>query len=148
MRARPVIALALLLAPAAALAAPNPHDLFTCPAGQQPTMSVGDFEALAAAYRSGELDPLPKGTVEKPLPKVYFIREALEDPSFPPSGRANAVLLLRENGSVARVLVPCTSSYKLVEPIVAALSKARLDPATSKGVPVKSMIVVPIAFGD
>jgi hypothetical protein len=147
MAARALAVAAMLLATPAAFAA-SPNDPFSCPRGQLSQMTVGEFEAQAAPYRTGALDPLPRGRVEKPLPKVYFVREDLEDPTFPSRGRANAVLLVRENGTVASVLVPCTSSIKLVDNIVRSLSKAQLDPAMQRGVPVKSMVVVPVAFGD
>ena len=107
-----------------------------------------DFDQTIAPYQNDEIDPLPPGREEKPLPRVSFVRDAVTDYTFPSSGRANAVLLLRENGTVARVLVPCASSTKLVDPIIASLSKAKLDPATRRGVPVKSMVVVPVAFDN
>ena len=148
MRSRRSACLLLALAPAAAFAAPGPLDPVACPAGQEAQMTRGDFDAQLAPYQGGELDPLPRGQVERPLPVVNFVRADLEDASFPPRGRASAVLLVRENGTVARVLVPCTSSYKLVEPIVDSLKKAQLDPATRKGVAVRSIVVVPVKFGD
>ena len=137
----------LALAPAAAFADVSRYDTVACPAGQQALLTKRDFNEQIAPYQAGDLDPLPRGKVEKPLPKVYFVRQGLEDPTFPRQGRANAVLLVREDGSVARVLVPCATSMKMVDPIVSSLSKAKLDPATKGGVPVRSMVVVPVSFG-
>ena len=140
--------LALSLLALASVAHAGPNDPFKCPRGQESMMSQGEFDAAIAPYQSGELDPLPPGRKEKPLPVVNFVRADLEDDFFPSSGRANAVLLVRESGTVARVLVPCTSSIKLIDPIIDSLEKARLDPATRNGVAVRSIIVVPVKYGD
>jgi hypothetical protein len=72
---------------------------------------------------------------------------AEHDRDFPLSVRATAVLLQNEEGKVDKVLVPCASSAKAIEPIVAAMSRAKLAKATRNGEPSKAMVVVPVEWG-
>jgi len=80
------------------------------------------------------------------LPQPDFYRAWLKDRSLPMSGTARAEVLLREDGGVDAVLVPCASSKKAVKPIVEALSQATLNVPTQGGKPVKHLVVVPIGW--
>ena len=118
----------------------------SCPAEQQSQLDKADYERAVAPYR-GEVDPLPPGTRERPLPIPRFHRAAGRDKEFPLSVRATAVLLQDEDGRVARVLVPCANSAKAIEPIRASMAKAKLARSTRNGVPAKAMVVVPVEWG-
>jgi hypothetical protein len=136
--------LAIAALPAAGRAATS-YDVVACPNGLSGQMTKAEFERLTAPYR-GDVDPLPPGRKERPLPVPKFHRAMALDHDFPVSGEANAVLLQGEDGKVDQVLVPCATSSKLVEPIVAAMAKARLVRATRGGVPAKAIVVVPVRY--
>jgi hypothetical protein len=118
----------------------------SCPAEQTAQMDKADYEREVAPYKL-EIDPLPPGTKERALPIPRFHRMAEHDRDFPLSVRAPAVLLQNEEGKVDKVLVPCASSAKAIEPIVAAMSRARLAKATRNGAPSKALVVVPVEWG-
>jgi hypothetical protein len=143
-RLLPVLALGCVSLQAQAV---SEYDTVTCPAGQSAQMTLADFERLTAPYKGEAPDPLPPGTKEHRLPVPKFFREAALDRDFPMRGDANAVLLQGENGKVDLVLVPCASSPKLVEPIITAMSKAKLAKSTRNGKPVKAIVVVPVRWG-
>ena len=142
-------ALALLLACAAIPAAATETTVLqavACPAEQHSQVDKAEYERAIAPYR-GDVDPLPPGTKERPLPVPRFRRAADLDKDFPLSVRATAVLLQDEDGKVARVLVPCASSDKAIAPIVTAMAKAKLAKSTRDGKPAKAMVVVPVEWG-
>ena len=139
------LCLACIAAPAVA-ADPTVVTAVSCPAEQQSQLDKADYEREIAPYR-GDVDPLPPGTKERPLPVPRFQRAAGRDRDYPLSIRATAVLLQNEDGGIDKVLVPCASSAKAIAPIVSAMQRAKLAKSTRDGKPAKAMVVVPVEWG-
>jgi len=139
------LCLALAALPACAWATAGKYDPVACPVGQSAQMRADEIEQALAPYQATGLDPVPEGS-ERPLPKPNWRRAVLHDRDYPAYGSANAVLLVGEDGSVERVIVPCASSPKMIALIVETFSAIKLAAATRGGKPVKSSIVVPLAF--
>jgi hypothetical protein len=138
------LTLALIALPVAAAST----EKVACPDGQKSLMTKADHEAAIADYSHdpAELDPVPTDLPPPRMPQPDFYRAWLKDRSLPMSGTARAEVLLREDGGVDVVLVPCASSKKAVKPIVEALSQATFNVPTQDGKPVKHLVVVPIGW--
>jgi hypothetical protein len=119
-----------------------------CPSDMNPLMTAQAFAAAKAGYEQApaELDPPPPGLPPVALPKPDLSYGA--QPGLPLAGAAMAYVLLREDGHVDDVLVPCASSKKVVKPLARALRKARFNVPTRGGVPVKHVVVVPFAWDN
>ena len=117
-----------------------------CPEGQKPLMTQVDYDLATTAYQHGpdELDAPPGFAAPIHVPDPDFIGTWRNGHSLPMRGQARAVVLMREDGGVDAVLVPCATSKKAVAPIVAALKNAIATVPTRDGVAVKSMFVVPV----
>ena len=144
MRRQAILALALALVALPAAAAST--EKVACDDGQKALMTQADYEAAVASYRHdpADLDPVPADVPPPRLPQLDFYRAWLKDRSLPLAGTARAEVLLREDGGVDTVLVPCASSKRAVRPIVEAMSQARFNVPTQGGKPVKHLVVVPI----
>jgi hypothetical protein len=134
--------------PSAAIAAPDVDPMVGCPTGQQGLISERELKLKLMPYESDatKMDPPPANRRLPTSPAIPVDKYAKKDPKFPRMGSAEALLLVREDGTVAEVIVDCASSEKLVAPIVKGLSHMEPNVPTVGGKHVKNIVRVPIRF--